>query len=178
MLFPLALGFSSLTFNPNSIIPNPFPTSGQNPMLAGRLCPEKLGKKPDGSVIYSQLKYSQRWVQVRTRSGSLNLRATPNGRVIGAIPSGWQVIVGRYDPSRKWAYVYPKFGDGSGYLFWSAPKFRSSGWVSADFLVPLGEACAKPLDMALVPHLQIAATTQPEVRESLEDALLAWISQL
>jgi hypothetical protein len=171
MLFPLTLGFTALTTSPSSDMPNLLP----NVVLASRRCPEIAGRNRSGLEVYSAGKFSQRWAQVSTRSGSLNIRSAPNGRVIGRIPSGWQVIVGRYDTSKRWAYIYSKYGDtGYTYAFMSAPGFRRAGWVSVDYLVPLGQSCAKPLELSLLPNPQPIAAA--DVRTSLEDTILAWIN--
>lgn len=112
-------------------------------------CPNEL-KGKDGYSVYSLLKNSQKFYQVKTQSGELRIRKTPGGNIIGAVPSGWQVYVAKFDRTGKWAYIKdvnsPYYG-----FYYSAPNFRSDGWVSTDHLIYLGEYCAKPNLLALLP---------------------------
>jgi hypothetical protein len=131
-------------------------TNNQNLTLQDNLisykCPNEL-KGKDGYSVYSSLKSSQKFYQVRTESGELRIRKTPGGNIIGAIPNGWQVYVAKFDRTRKWAYIRdvnsPYYN--TDYGFGSAPNFRSDGWVSTDHLIYVGEYCAKPNLLALLP---------------------------
>ncbi len=179
MLMPLSLGISPLVVPPSeafpSILPTPTQNSSPNPLLLSGLCPEIAGRSPEGYDTSSAFKYSQRWAQVKTSSGSLNIRSSPNGAVIGEIPNGWQVVVGKYDSTRRWAYVLSDYRPDQRTGFASAPNFRSYGWVSVDYLAPLGEYCAKPLKLSLLPSSQLTAESKHQV--SLEDIMLAWLNQ-
>ncbi|MCU0536858.1 MAG: hypothetical protein MUD14_23475 [Hydrococcus sp. Prado102] len=138
-------------------------SSTQNQNLLSEKCPSEIPGR-EGYPVYTNLKYSQNFFAVRTQEGELRLRESPGGRIIGAIPSGWQVYVAKYDSSRRWAYIRSSKGF---YGFASAPNFNSDGWVSIDFLVPLGEYCAKPNELALLPaDLPIALS-----EETLPDTL-------
>lgn len=82
------------------------------------------------------------YAQVFTKSGTLSIRSAPNGRIIGAIPSGWQVVTVKKDTTGRWTYI-----TGSGnerYGFANAPDFRRDGWVSTAYLRRLGRFCNKP----------------------------------
>lgn len=86
------------------------------------------------------------YARVTTRQGSsVNIRSSPNGRIIGAVPSGWAVVTGRKDQTGRWTYIdYGTYYRYPSYL--SAPTLRS-GWVSTAFLRQLGEFCEKPVAM-------------------------------
>jgi Bacterial SH3 domain/Bacterial pre-peptidase C-terminal domain len=90
------------------------------------------------------------YAQVRTQDSSpLRVRATPNGRVIGAIPSGWQVIVYETDSTGNWTRIGSHFGEEVDQYqegFGSAPDFRA-GWVSTTYLRSLGYSCDKPANL-------------------------------
>lgn len=106
----------SATFNPNET-------------LLGQSCPYGDSRSP--------------YARVTTRQRDpLNIRSTPNGRVIGSVPSGWAVVVGRKDQTGRWTYLdYGTYYRYPSYV--SAPTLRS-GWVSTAFLKPLGQLCEKP----------------------------------
>jgi hypothetical protein len=146
-------------------------SSSPNQNLLSEKCPSEIPGR-DGYPVYTKLKYSQNFFAVRTQEGELRLRESPGGRAIGSIPSGWQVYVAKYDSSRRWAYVRDSKG---AYSYGSAPNFTSDGWVSIDYLVPLGEYCAKPNELALLPaDLPIALSDEnlPDIWHTLEVELL------
>lgn len=120
--------------------------------LVSYKCPQKL-IGGNGDTVYSDLANSQKFYQIKTDSGALRIRSTPGGDIIGAIPSGWQVYVAKFDYTKRWAYIRdinsPYYN--TSYGFGSAPDFRSDGWVSVDHLVYLGEYCTKPSRLALLP---------------------------
>lgn len=138
--------------------------------IASPKCPLKTSNKDDEEGIYSVFPYPQKFAEIRTKSDSLALRDTPNGRLIGTIPNEWQVVVKKYDETGKWAYVQdvrspyspeqipPELQNYAFHdwtwnidnIYGSAPNFNSDGWVSVDYLVPLGEYCTKPKYLALL----------------------------
>lgn len=84
------------------------------------------------------------------------MRQSPNGRVIGSIPSGWNVIVLEWSLDGAWARVgshFSRYSDsyqiGAQTYFGGAPNF-SNGWVSAAYLKDQGRLCQKPIGTALL----------------------------
>lgn len=87
------------------------------------------------------------YAEVTTIEGdALNIRSSPNGPVIGAVPDGWQVVTLGQDSSGNWVRITSHFGDVGEFGFASAPYFRD-GWVSAAFLRNLGRFCDKPFNL-------------------------------
>ncbi len=85
--------------------------------------------------------------RVTTQGGTVNVRSGPNGRVIGSIPNGWQVITVRKDATGRWTNIISHFIDDVGPVgFANAPRFRN-GWVSTSFLRALGRFCDKPMEL-------------------------------
>lgn len=106
----------------------------------------------------AQANCSETYARVITERDPLRIRATPNGRVIGAVPSGWAVVVLERDPSGQWTRITSHFGEYTDdVLMISAPDFRN-GWVSTRFLRNLGDFCGKPMSMDLLSPLVSAAT--------------------
>lgn len=105
------------------------------------------------------------YAKVITKSGSLNVRSAPNGKIIGSIPRGWAVVVGNKDLTGKWMRVTSHLGDpdysSNRLLFASAESFRG-GWVAVEFLKPLGKFCEKPISL-----LQIEKKALLEEKEIL-----------
>lgn len=101
--------------------------------------------------------------EITTNSGDpLRVRATPDGRPIGLIPDGWQVIVLEWSRNGVWARVtshygidYPRYG--------SAPDFRE-GWVSAAYLKDLGRFCDKPANVAQLLQPEVFGAQPVEVQ--------------
>lgn len=87
--------------------------------------------------------FPQYYSRVTTNGDSLRIRATPAGRVIGAAPNGWSVVVLEWSRNGVWARITSHFGDVGPYGFASAEYFRD-GWVSAAYLKDLGRFCDKP----------------------------------
>jgi len=93
------------------------------------------------------------YARVSTETDPLLIRSAPNGRIIGAVPKDWLVVIGERDPSGRWARI------GSSWSHWNsdlvagptagAPDFVV-GWVSADYLTNLGEFCEKPMQVSQV----------------------------
>ncbi|MEG3841497.1 hypothetical protein [Microcoleus sp. herbarium14] len=95
------------------------------------------------------------FAQVVTEKDPLTIRSSPNGRVIGLVPRGWQVVTGDRDATGKWVKIGSEYSYSSQNLniasssrggdgFANAPEFRV-GWVNRDYLKPLGNFCEKPL---------------------------------
>jgi hypothetical protein len=125
---------------------------------------QKPTTNPQKNLISSKcsneglLKYPQKFYQVKTESTSLSIRATPGGRVIGLVPSGWQIYVSKFDRTGRWAYIRDIYSPY--YFFGSAPDFRSDGWVNVDYLQYLGQYCDKPNRLSLLPeNLPVAVNT-------------------
>ncbi|MEM9502360.1 MAG: SH3 domain-containing protein [Cyanobacteria bacterium P01_E01_bin.43] len=93
---------------------------------------------------------SQAYARIITQEDPLRIRATPGGRVIGAVPKGWAVVVLEVNNTGDWTKITSHFGDPGEFGFASAPSFRE-GWVASRYLAALGDFCEKPsLDMAAV----------------------------
>jgi hypothetical protein len=91
----------------------------------------------------------QPYAEVTTVDGdALNIRSSPNGRVIGAVPDGWEVVTLGQDASGNWVRITSHFGETEEIGFISAPYFRD-GWVSAAFLRNLGRFCDKPYNLRM-----------------------------
>ena len=125
---------------------------------------------------YNFLTDSQEFYEISTRGGDIRIRATPGGRIIGAIPDGWQVYVTRFNNSGRWAYIRDVYSPSYPY-FWNAPNFNSDGWVSVDYLEYLGEYCNKPSRLSLLPENLPIAVNQDNLSDtiwhSLETEILA-----
>lgn len=135
-------------------------------LIASR-CPESIPTR-SGGTTFSAHDFPQRYYQVTTSGGDLRLRATPGGRIVGSIPSGWQVYVAKFDSSGRWAYVrdvnspyYSEFG------FFDAPNFRSDGWVNVDYLRYLGQFCNKPWRLSLIPENNPLKLTENTIADNL-----------
>lgn len=112
------------------------PTSRKNgETLLSQRCPESYQRfKTYGRVI--------------TRAGNtLNIRSKPNGKIIGEVPSGWTVVLGGMDATRRWVRITSHQGERGELSYASAPKFRRGGWVAREFMRPLGRFCQKPIAM-------------------------------
>lgn len=85
------------------------------------------------------------FARVTTSSTALNVRTSPNGRIVGAIPKNWEVVVVDRDRTGQWTRIKNHFDiDMSRFsAFGSAEAFRD-GWVSSRFLRDLGRFCDKP----------------------------------
>lgn len=86
------------------------------------------------------------YARVTLQRGTLNIRSSPNGRVIGSVPNGWQVLTLRKDTTGRWTRITSHLGDVGPNGFVSAPNFRE-GWVSTSLLRNLGRFCGKPLEL-------------------------------
>lgn len=86
------------------------------------------------------------YARVNMRRGTLNIRSSPNGRIIGSVPNRWQVIVLNRDKTGQWSRITSHFGDVSPVGFASAPDFRD-GWVATAYLKDLGKFCDKPINL-------------------------------
>lgn len=109
------------------------PTQLENsPALLAQSCP------------YGDKKLS--YTRVTTRDGDdLLVRSSPNGRIVGAIPSGWAVVPVKKDTTGRWVRITSQYGDiNADPGFASAPYFRT-GWVAAAYLKPIGQLCEKPV---------------------------------
>ena len=92
----------------------------------------------------------QAYARIITQEDPLRIRATPGGRIIGAVPKGWAVVVLEVNGTGDWTKITSHFGDPGEFGFGSAPSFRE-GWVASRYLAALGDFCEKPsLDMAAV----------------------------
>ncbi len=87
------------------------------------------------------------YARVDTETDPLLIRSAPNGRIIGAVPKGWEVVVSERDPSGLWARIGNHWSHWdnqlSGGSMGGAPDF-TIGWVSTEYLTNLGEFCEKP----------------------------------
>lgn len=93
----------------------------------------------------------QTYARVVTERDPLRIRATPNGRVIGAVPKGWAVVVLERDASGRWTRITSHFEESTDEVnIASAPYFRN-GWVATQFLRNLGDFCEKPMTMGVAP---------------------------
>ncbi|NJL02421.1 MAG: hypothetical protein HC838_13545 [Spirulinaceae cyanobacterium RM2_2_10] len=123
--------------------------SGESERLLARDC-------PDGRL-------SRFYARVSTESDPLMIRSAPGGRIIGAAPKDWLVVVSERDASGEWARI------GNHWSHWeselvggptaSAPEF-TVGWVAADYLTNLGDFCEKPNLVSQVQPLQTATQVQ------------------
>ena len=138
------------TTQPETQSSTPFLNSGET--LLAQTCPYGGRKSP--------------YARVTTQQGaSLNIRSSPNGRIIGAVPNGWAVVPGRKDPTGRWTYL--DYGTYYRYpSFISAPTLRS-GWVSTAFLRQLGSFCEKPVSMMRSNLKALSGTKQVLVNEDL-----------
>lgn len=93
------------------------------------------------------------YARVSTETDPLLIRSAPNGRIIGAVPKGWLVVIGERDPSGRWARIGNSWSHWDSHLVAGptagAPDFVV-GWVSTDYLVNLGEFCEKPAQVSQV----------------------------
>jgi hypothetical protein len=122
------------------------PLAAPEPTLAQAACP-------------SEGQTRQRYARVMTERDPLRIRATPNGRVIGAVPKGWAVVVLERDPSGQWTRITSHFGEYTDVAnIASAPHLRN-GWVATRFLRDLGEFCDKPMAMGVAPLVSSAQPT-------------------
>ena len=136
------------TTQPETQSSTPFLNSGET--LLAQTCPYGGRKSP--------------YARVTTQQGaSLNIRSSPNGRIIGAVPNGWAVVPGRKDQTGRWTYL--DYGTYYRYpSFISAPTLRS-GWVSTAFLRQLGSFCEKPVSMMRSNLKALSGTKQVLVHE-------------
>ncbi len=133
------------TTQPETQSSTPFLNPGET--LLAQSCPRGATKSP--------------YARVTTQQGaSLNIRSSPNGRIIGAVPNGWAVVPGRKDPTGRWTYL--NYGTNDRYN--SAPRLRS-GWVSTAFLRQLGSFCEKPVSMMRSNLKALSGTKQVLVHE-------------
>jgi Bacterial SH3 domain len=114
--------------------------------------------------------------RIRTNnSDPLRVRAAANGKVIGAIPQGWAVVVLEWSRNGVWAKVTSHHGDPGEYGFGNAPDFRE-GWVAAAYLEDLGRFCEKPERVAQLVQPQLFGALPVEVHSdwlAMGDALAA-----
>lgn len=85
----------------------------------------------------------QAYARVVTQTDPLRIRATPGGRIIGAVPKDWAVVVLEVNDTGEWTKITSHFGDLGNVGFASASSFRD-GWVASRYLNALGEFCEKP----------------------------------
>jgi hypothetical protein len=93
----------------------------------------------------------------------LRVRSSPSGKVIGAVPHGWAVVVLEWSRNGVWAKVTSHFGDPGNYGFGTAPDFKE-GWVAAAYLEDLGRFCQKPESVAQLVQPQLFGATPVEVQ--------------
>lgn len=91
----------------------------------------------------SQHESPRPYARVTTQRDPLNIRSSPNGRIIGSVPNRWDVVTLNRDATGKWTRITSHFGDVGPIGFASAPRFRE-GWVSTANLKDLGRFCDKP----------------------------------
>lgn len=94
----------------------------------------------------SQHESPRPYARVTTQGDPLNIRSSPNGRIIGSVPNRWQVVTLNRDATGKWTRITSHFGDVAPIGFLSAPRFRD-GWVSTALLKNLGRFCDKPMNL-------------------------------
>jgi hypothetical protein len=102
------------------------------------------------------------------------VRASANGKVIGAIPHGWAVVVLEWSRNGVWAKVTSHWGVDEP-NFGSAPDFRE-GWVAAAYLEDLGRFCEKPESVAQLAAPNLFGAQPVEVQSdwlAMGDALAA-----
>jgi hypothetical protein len=113
--------------------------------------------------------------RIRTNNNDpLRVRAAANGKVIGAIPNGWAVVVLEWSRNGVWAKVTNHWGTDEP-QFGSAPDFRE-GWVAAAYLEDLGRFCEKPASVAQLLQPNLFGATPVEVQSdwlAMGDALAA-----
>lgn len=97
----------------------------------------------------SPLSSPRPFAEIVTQGNPLNIRSVPNGKVIGKIPNGWQVITLKTDATGQWTYITNQYANwyGGSVRFTSAPNFTRSGWVKTANLKHLGKFCDKPLKL-------------------------------
>ncbi len=115
--------------------------------------------------------------RIRTNNNDpLRVRASANGKVIGAIPNGWAVVVLEWSRNGAWAKVTSHFGDARFEPnFGSAPDFRE-GWVAAAYLEDLGRYCEKPESVAQLAQPDLFGAQPVQVQSdwlAMGDALAA-----
>jgi hypothetical protein len=93
----------------------------------------------------------------------LRVRSTPSGKVIGAVPHGWAIVVLEWSRNGVWAKVTSHHGDPGQYGFGNAPDFRE-GWVAAAYLEDLGRFCQKPESVAQLVQPQLFGAQPVEVQ--------------
>jgi hypothetical protein len=86
------------------------------------------------------------YARVTTQGDPLNIRSSPNGRIIGSVPNRWEVVTLNRDATGKWTRITSHFGDVAPIGFASARRF-SEGWVSTAHLKNLGRFCDKPMNL-------------------------------
>ncbi|MFM2431955.1 MAG: hypothetical protein RLZZ511_3168 [Cyanobacteriota bacterium] len=113
--------------------------------------------------------------RIRTKQGDpLRVRATPNGKPIGAIPDKWAVVVLEWSRNGVWARVTSHWGEDDP-RFGSASDFKG-GWVAAAYLEDLGRFCEKPEAVAQVVAPQVFGAVPVEVQSdwlAMGDALVS-----
>jgi Bacterial SH3 domain len=114
--------------------------------------------------------------RIRTNNNDpLRVRAAANGKVIGAVPNGWAVVVLEWSRNGVWAKVTSHHGDPGQYGFGNAPDFRE-GWVAAAYLEDLGRFCEKPESVAQLVQPNLFGAAPVEVQSdwlAMGDALAA-----
>jgi Bacterial SH3 domain len=114
--------------------------------------------------------------RIRTNNNDpLRVRAAANGKVIGAVPNGWAVVVLEWSRNGVWAKVTSHNGDPGQYGFGNAPDFRE-GWVAAAYLEDLGRFCEKPESVAQLVQPNLFGAAPVEVQSdwlAMGDALAA-----
>jgi hypothetical protein len=113
--------------------------------------------------------------RIRTNNNDpLRVRVAANGKVIGAIPNGWAVVVLEWSRNGVWAKVTNHWGTDEP-RFGSAPDFRE-GWVAAAYLEDLGRYCEKPESVAQLAQPALFGAQPVEVQSdwlAMGDALAA-----
>jgi hypothetical protein len=114
--------------------------------------------------------------RIRTKTNDpLRVRASANGKVIGAIPNKWAIVVLEWSRNGVWAKVTSHHGDPGQRGFGNAPDFRE-GWVAAAYLEDLGRFCEKPESVAQLVQPQLFGAQPVEVQSdwlAMGDALAA-----
>ncbi len=124
---------------------NPKATQSETPSLTPPLSKEET-KLAQACPPDSLHKTFRPYAKVTTQRTPLNIRSSPNGRIIGSVPKGWSVVTLNTDATGQWTRITSHFGDVAPIGFASAPGFRE-GWVSTTYLEDIGTFCDKPMSL-------------------------------